>query len=524
MCGLPHGAVDPCGAGSARTVSPDPVPRGWRRAMPAARTWWLVGALGLATSPQVGAAQGLRIRGTTTSRLLELRPFVSDSVLATSITDTVSSGSYRLASNGLVVQCLTGEAWCRYRRSAERRESAVPVFQDLDITAWGLGEGISAHAELRGRTAFGSDRELWPRALDRFDVLAAYAEITRDRGEARVGRQWLTSGLGFYNFDGASVEVRPWRRLSVNAWGGLSLARGLNELRTSGEIAALDEFPPDQDAYLIGTEVRVRPTATSTASVMYQRELQRNRGGLFSERLAADATLRIGRVSLDGALEHDLAQQNLNHARLQLHLPTMRGVQMALEGRRFRPFFELWTIWGAFSPVGFNEGSLFASWSLPSRGLGLDLRGSWRQWDETDAGLQSTPLRDRGWRVSGDASWRPRGALLLHGGYAIDIGLGAARNDASFGVRWDGDDRWSLGSSATTFQSIYEYRLGTGRVYGGAIDGALRVRRDVRLVGDFAVYQQSFRNRAPQTDWSQRRGTVRLEWTASMGGADGRRP
>lgn len=474
--------------------------------------------------PTTGLAQGLRIRGTTTSRLLELRPFVSDSVLATSVIDTVESSSYRLAPNGLVVKCISGETWCRYRRSADRRESAVPVFQDLDITAWGLGEGVSMHAELRGRTAFGSDRELWPRALDRFDLLAAYAEVSRERGEARVGRQWLTSGLGFYNFDGAAVTVRPWRRLTVQSWGGLSLARGLNELRTSGEIANLDEFPPDQDAWIMGTEVRVRPTATSTASVMYQRELQRDRGGLFSERLAADGTLRLGTIGLEAALEHDLAQQHLNHARVQLRLPSLRGVQLAVEGRRFRPLFELWTIWGAFSPVGFNEGSLFAAWTTPSRNLGLDLRGSWRQWDETDAGLQSTPLRDRGWRVSGDATWRPRPAFMVHGGYAIDIGLGAARNDGSIGVRWDGASRWSLGTSATTFQSIYEYRLGTGRVYGGAIDGALRIRRDVRLVGDFAVYEQSFRNRAPQTDWSQRRGTLRIEWTASMGGADVARP
>ncbi|MCU0648882.1 MAG: hypothetical protein MUF00_12850 [Gemmatimonadaceae bacterium] len=466
-------------------------------------------------------AQGMRIRGTTTSRLLELRPFVSDSVLASTITDTSGGTQYRLAPNGLTVKCIEGETWCRYRRSSERRESAVPVFQDLDITAWGLGQGISAHAELRGRTAFGSDRDLWPRALDRFDVLAAYLEVAREKGQARLGRQWLTSGLGFYNFDGASVELRPWRRLSLNAWGGVSLARGLNELRTSGEIAGIDEFPPEQDAYLLGAELRVRPTARSTASVMYQRELMRNRGGLFSERLAADGTLRTGRVQWEAAVEHDLAQQNLNNARLQLRLPTMRGVQVAVEGRRFRPFFELWTIWGAFSPVGFNEASLISTWALPSRRLGGSLRGSWRQWDETNAGLQSTSLRDRGWRVAGDAAWRTSGALTVHGGYAIDIGLGAARNDATFGARYDGGDRWSAGLTGSMFQSIYEYRLGTGRVYGTSFDGALRLTRDVRLVGDFTVYQQSFTNRAPQTDWSQRRGTLRLEWTAGMGGADG---
>jgi hypothetical protein len=485
--------------------------------------WRTLGVLLCVVVAPLGA-QGVRIRGTTTSRLLELRPFVSDSVRANTITDTASASQYRLAPNGLVVRCVDGEAWCFYRRSADRRESAVPVFQDLDITAWGLGQGVSAHAELRGRTAFGSDRELWPRALDRFDVMAAYVEVARERGQARVGRQWLTSGLGFYNFDGASVELRPWRRLSLNAWGGVSLARGLNELRTSGEIAGLDEFPPEQDAYLLGAELRVRPTQRSTASVMYQRELMRNRGGLFSERLAADGTLRMGRFQWEGALEHDLAQQNLNHAKLQLRLPTFRGTQIALEARRFRPFFELWTIWGAFSPVGFNEATLISSWAVPTHRLGLNLRGSWRQWDETDAGLQSTPLRGRGWRVSGDAAWRATSALSVHGGYAIDIGLGAARNDASVGARYDGGDRWSAGVTGSMFQSIYEYRLGTGRVYGTGFDGSWRITRDVRVVGDFTVYQQSFSNRAPQTDWSQRRGTLRLEWTAGLGGADGGAP
>jgi hypothetical protein len=481
----------------------------------------LAAGLALLAFAAPAGAQGVRIRGTTTSRLLELRPFVTDSVLAATTTDSVGGAALRVAPSGVVVRCVEGEQWCRYRRTGDRAESALPVFQDLDVTAWGLGEGISLHAELRGRAAFGSNAELWPRAMDRFDVLAAYAELSRERVEARVGRQWITSGLGFYNFDGASVELRPWRRATLNAWGGVSLARGLNELRTSGEIARLDEFPPEQDAYLIGAEFRVRPSARSTASVLYQRELLRNRGGLFSERVAVDGTHRIARLAFEGALEYDLAQQNVNHAKVQLRLPTMRGVQVAMEGRRFRPFFELWTIWGAFSPVGFNEASLISSWSSPETRLGVNLRGSWRQWDETDAGFQSTPLRNSGWRISADGSWRSVGSLTVHGGYAIDIGLGAARTDGSFGLRWDGAGRWSLGATATAFQSIYEYRLGTGQVYGGAVDGALRVTRDIRVVGDFALYQQAFSNRAPATDWSQRRGTLRLEWATGFGGADG---
>ena len=63
-------------------------------------------------------------------------------------------------------------------------------------------------------------------------------------------------------------------------------------------------------------------------------------------------------------------------------------------------------------------------------------------------------------------------------------------------------------------QNIYEFRIGTGRIYGLMLDAAMPIRPDIRLVVDAGLYQHTLTNGAPGPDWTQRRASVRLEWTA----------
>jgi hypothetical protein len=70
-----------------------------------------------------------------------------------------------------------------------------------------------------------------------------------------------------------------------------------------------------------------------------------------------------------------------------------------------------------------------------------------------------------------------------------------------------------FGSRASVFQSIYEFRVGTGRVYGFGVDGGVRIGREARVVGDVTLYRHQMTRDAPTPDWSQRRASLRLEWT-----------
>jgi hypothetical protein len=472
----------------------------------------LHGALALALASD-GRAQGVRVTGTTVVRYVELRPMITDSVR---VEDTIEGeGSLRLTSEGIVVRCVPGELFCRYRRTTEP-VSTVPVIQDLEISAWGFGEGIQLYAQLRGRTAMGDATELWPLAEQELQALAAYVEVDREIGRVRAGRQWITAGLGFYNFDGGAVlwRARPW--LDLDVYGGWSLARAVNEPHTSDAIAAIEDLAPDKRALVVGGIVRARPTPRTSASLQYQREIRTDRGALYSERIAVDAEHRLGRQALvSGTAQLDLASGNVNDARLRgrVPFPWYSGLALDAELRRYQPFFELWTIWGAFAPVGYSEASLGALLTRFDGRLSLQGRAAFRRYGDTGAGLNFDPLRDDGWRLSGDVAWRATPTIVAHAGLSTDIGFGAARSDADAGVRWEPNERVWLGARGTAFQTAYELRVGTGRVLGAGLDGGVRLFRDVRLAGDLAVYRQTFGDDAPATDWSQVRSSLRLEWT-----------
>ncbi|MCA0375644.1 MAG: hypothetical protein LCH84_08245 [Gemmatimonadetes bacterium] len=488
-----------------------------RHAMRRACTLALGGALVLGGVSHRADAQGVLVRGTTTAQFLELRPFERDSVpfaQTTPVTDAL-----RQLPNGALAACSSGEAYCRFHR-AGATSSTVPLLQDLDVTAWGLGRGVSVHASVRVRGAVGSQPDLWPRVGDRVDALSAYLQLDRDRATVRAGRQFAGTGLGVYNFDGASVALRPWRTLRVEAFGGWSLLQGVNEGFTSSELAALDELPPDRNAYLVGAQLQARPTAQTSVHAAWQREVRDNRSALYSERVALDATWRARGHQLEGAWQEDIATGTTNELRLRWRLPAVRGVTVSSEVHRFRPFFELWTIWGAFSPVGFDEGRVQAHWQRADGALSFDAHGARRRWQATDAGFGFASLRTDGWRLGGAARWRAASRWELDGSYSADVGAGAARTEGDVGAHYT-RGAFVGGASATAFESIYEFRVGTGRVLGLSVDGGWQFAPDLRLSATAALYRQLARNGAPSTDWTQRRATVRLDWT--VGGDPGLR-
>jgi hypothetical protein len=246
----------------------------------------------------------------------------------------------------------------------------------------------------------------------------------------------------------------------------------------------------------------------------------------YSDRLAADASWRALGGSADFSFAWDITQLQVNEARLHLARPLPNGFSASVEGRRYRPFFEAWTIWGAFSPVAFNEVRGDVTWRNRPGSLSIDARGAWRQYDETNAGLESAPLKDGGWRAGAGVEWTPREHWLTYADYDVDIGFGASRSDIVAGARWVPDESRWFGIAASGLQHIYEFRVGTGRIIGVRAEGGVRITPEVRLVGDAALYSHQLTNGAAGPDWSQRRFTVRFDWTVGgdPGLAAGSRP
>jgi hypothetical protein len=290
--------------------------------------------------------------------------------------------------------------------------------------------------------------------------------------------------------------------------------RGLNESHTSGAIAAVEDIPPDDRALLWGVEIRGRPTSNLSVAGMYQREYRSDQTGFYSDRVGADADLRLGRVaSVSASVEADLATEEINEALLRGRVPIIRGLTLVAEARRHVPFFELWTIWGAFSPVGYSEGSATLSWSDPRSRLLLQARGGWRRYEDTDAGLTFLPIERDGWRIGADGMWRATDQWTVFAATHAELGFGAARSDADAGVRWEPSRRVFAGARVAGFQSAYEFRVGEGRVFAVGLDGGARIGQSVRVLGDVSMYRHDFSEGAPSTDWSQTRASLRLEWT-----------
>jgi hypothetical protein len=458
--------------------------------------------------PQRVDAQGIRITGSTSIRYFELLPLAGDSV---PVTQTTGTGSVRDSPAG-PVSCAIDATVCYYYRSLSRAHT-LPLTQDLEATGWGLGAGVSAYVHVRARGSAGGVSDLYPREDDRFDALAAYVELDRGRVLARAGRQWLTSQLGVTNFDGASVAFRPTRPFTVQAYGGWSLIQGLSEPATSDALAAADLLPPDRRGVLLGAVARLRTPRGGAFSAEYQREIRTDRAGLYGERVALDASTRLGRTSIDGALQADLATGAFNQLSLRVARPLPLRFSAGIEARHYTPFFPLWTIWGAFAPVGFDEARADARWQTSDGSLAVSADGSYRQYQTTHTGVAFLPLRDDGWHIGTGGTWRPRAAWTASGSYGRDIGFGASRSDGSAGLHWTPGERGYIGVIGTAFQTIYEFRVGSGTVTGAILDGGVRVTPDVRIVADAALYKHVGKDTPSIVDWSQRRATLRVEWT-----------
>ncbi len=465
-------------------------------------------ATGAASPASPLCGQHVRISGVTTFQYLEVRPLETDSV---PVGDALGSGILRRSDEGYLVRCISGEAFCRFRRMIAPTVT-VPAIQDVSVSVWGIGEGIRAYGRVRGRTVLSGEELLWPRGEDHLDVMAAFVEVDRSAFRIRGGRQWKASGLGYYNFDGGALLVRPLRGLSLEAYGGWGLVRGVHEPLTSDDVLQFEPFAPDARPYVLGAQVNIRPHHRVALSALYQREIRDDRLGLYSERMAADVVLRVGAASMAADLNIDVGTGVLNEARMRLWLPAFKGVTLSPYFRHHRPFFELWTIWGAFSPVGYDEGGLRAAWRHSRIPIRAEFWGAGRRYSNPDAQTLFGGVRSTTWRVGGEIGLTPAPAWDLQGHYRAEVGFGAATSDVGLRLARHLRDAF-VAVSIGAFQRLYELREDEGTVWLGGADAGMRLGPRTRVTGAFAAYRHRAGADAPDTDWTQLRGSIRLEWT-----------
>lgn len=462
----------------------------------------VLGALCAAHAPL--GAQELRGRLSATARYLELRPLRQDTVAESSVTIGADGST---TFDGRPVFCSAGT--CTYYVSDERLD-ALASTQDLDLTVWGLPvRGLSVVALGRFRQDLGGPLTV-PRSDDAFDLILGYVELARSDFRLRAGRLRTLSTLGFSGYDGAELRVDPMRGLWLTGYAGRSLARGLEEPRDRA-LAAVESFVPDRSAWLLGAAASVEPRAGTTVEARYERDIESDRSVLLGERAALSASTDVaGPVRLSGAADWDFAFGRVGKASLTALLPLADGaVTVEAAARRYVPYFELWTVWGFFSPVAYREGEAGAT----TRFGRVTARGvvAYRRYGDAATAVVFKPLEDDAWRAELSLATR-LAAVDLAGAYQLERGFGATRSGGQASVGWSPLPALRLGARASATQQILEFRLGEQMLYGAGLEGRWApIDERWSLAGGAAFYGHGWDGTAVEVDWSQRRGWVALE-------------
>lgn len=436
--------------------------------------------LGLCCCASALTAQQVRIRLTTTGQYVQLRTLSLDS----------------------------GGTWV-----AGDVRAAVPLAQDVELSAWGLGvQGLRGYGLFRLRGAIGSAL-VWPRYDDHFDAMAAYLELERTRWRLRLGRQQRSSGLGLYGFDGGAVTWRPVPNARFEAYGGRGLARGTSDPITSGAVRGLDLLIPNRGTLLVGASAWATPGAGSFASATYQREVLNDFGGVVSERVALDAQASLGRhLALVGSTDFDLGAGAVGKARLTTTAWLPRSASVSLAVFRYRPTFDLTTIWGAFAPQAHHGASITAT--LPPIEA-LTLTAGWtllayEKITETTPFLVNVGTTTHS--LSAGGTWT-RADLSVTGAYQFFTGYSGEQSAGDLRIALDRGDRWRIGLNATAFQNTEYFRVARGTVLGIGADARANLADRLAVSGSLMRYIHTGTSGMDSPNWSQTRAMLQVDWT-----------
>lgn len=456
------------------------------------------------------AAQGYRLRLDLRSQVAAYRGVALDSL---PVADTVAGvGGGPVTPDGIAAQCVTGEPYCTFFRPGPTQRSS-PISSTADFTAWGLGvPGLSLHVLARGGADLGSAAVSWPSTAPALQLLEGYAELARPSYLVRLGRQTQAAPIGFTGFDGASATARD-SRLGLDATGylGWGLADATALPVTSAALNPLDDFQPVERQLVAGAALGFR-SAPLDLRWSYERQVDRRSRYFVSERTRGDAVLRpLPGVSLTASGMYDLAQSLWGNVDLRLAWRAPSGVVGASVGaRRYQPDFDLWTIWGVFSPTAYRsiDGAVDLA---PGHRLSLHVTGQAYRYDPTGASAPLTDVQSSGWRFSWDGSYALSRQWAVDAGYHSEFGPGASSRGFTGGVTYAATDRLTATAHAGTLDRPLEFRLDDAAVW--MVGAALSYHPSDRWAFDADATRYAESRRRPDTagfDWNQVRLSARL--------------
>ncbi|HET8712359.1 MAG TPA: hypothetical protein VFM23_01600 [Gemmatimonadales bacterium] len=461
------------------------------------------------------AAQGYRLRLDSRVQAVSYRGVRLDSI---AVGDTVTDpGGGPATADGFAVRCPSGAAYCLFFRPGAVRRAA-PFVTTGDLTLWGLGiRGVSVHTTARSAVDFSGSRD-WPGAEPALQLINAYVEYGIERATLRAGRQQLSNRLGTIGFDGGQLVVRDAARgLEASLYGGWGLARGVALPVTSPAVNPIDDFQPTRRQLMLGMSAGWSG-ARADVRAEYLREVDPRSDYFVSERVGLAAVVRPAPAwSLIGGADYDLAAGWWGSAEANVRYAT-EAVAASLGARRYRPHFDLWTIWGAFSPVPYRALQAQVSVrALPQ--VQVRARGERYRFDDAEAATPLVDVEQSGWRTEVGMTAAPVAEWTFDAGYHREFGPGAASVGTSASVTYAPSARpYSITLHGASLDRPLELRFSESVLHLYGFDSRFQATQNLRLELGAVRYEEKRQRPDPAAmDWGQWRLTLRAVFAVGSG-------
>lgn len=430
-------------------------------------------------------AQDYRVRLDARAQSVWFRGLLSDSIPAATAVPSPSGGFE--TPDGHAVRCGAGE-YCYFLRPGPAL-LGVPVTTAASVVMWGLGvEGLAFRATGRLVTDLGGD-EVWPGAEPSAQLIEGLLEFQRSAIVARLGRQLVTSRMESIGFDGGWLKYR-WDKtsLEITGYGGWGLGQATAVSPLSPALNPLDEWRPRNRQIVAGAEAAWLYHNVDVRGE-YRREIDPEDDYFVSERAAFSFGALARAIRLNGGLDYNIAEGHMGNADLTV---TYLGRRFSVSGgaRRYRPYFSLWTLWGAFSPVPYKAVNISAQ-ARPAGWLALHGRAERYVYESAGISTALVPqLEDRGWRTRIGATATINERWTLDGNYGLEYGPGASARSADAALTYTPSERFAFDLYGGSLARPLELRYydATSRWIGGRFQWQhseqRRVWSDVALVGD----------------------------------------
>jgi hypothetical protein len=457
-------------------------------------------------APAVLTAQTYRIRVDSRFQTVSYRGAAADSIPVAEVIVGTDGGLE--SPDGFAVTCVTGAAYCRFFRPGPELRGS-PWVTTLDGALWGFGiRGLSVR--VTGRAGFDlADPNAWYGTDPAFQLLEGILEYDLGSVRAVAGRTHVVTRLGWQGFDGVRGHLRLVDGvMDVSAWAGWGLGRGVALPVTHGALNPLDDYQPMEREVVAGVSVGA-VVSRARGTVLYQRVVDPRANKFVSERAGFDGTLRLlDGLDVTAGADYDVARGHWGSWEASLQYRLAGGRASAVGGvRRYRPHFDLWTIWGVFSPVPYTSWFAAAS-AAPVQGLEVRARGETYRFQaaEVETPLVAEDFEDGGWRWSAGAGYAVNPSLRLSLDGHVEFGAGGASRGVQGQVLWRAIPTATVMVHAGRLLRPLEFRFHEADVWslGGGVGWQLTER--LRLDLGVARYDER-RTRPDQAalDWNQLR-------------------